>query len=180
MNPLTLLEASQELRRQARALIAHKPVPVEIIQDLERTAERIRKHTDHLVGWRADLSCLSNQLSQLGAAAFRPSARDPLEEWRLVALEFPCIQDCLRRKLLYPGFEPFHLARLRKDTAALTPSMGSVLGFLLHISNHARRFDLAEVQRWDDLHRAAFQRWVTGQSTGQLCRYFLESSRSEK
>lgn len=96
---------------------------------------------------------------------------DPVEAWRLVALEFHCIQDCLRQKLLFQSFEPAHLARLRKNRA-LTPSMRGVMAFLLHIYNGANRFDLSEVQRWDDLHRAAFQRWVTGQSAGEPFRYF--------
>jgi hypothetical protein len=173
MSQLSLIEAAEELRRQAYALSKFEPMPIEILKDLVATSDRIKKHADHLVGWRAELTGILHQLDKLGTATSpRPVSKDPVEEWRLVALEFHCIQDCLRQKLLYQGFEPMHLARLRKNSAALTPSGRGVLAFLLHIYNSANRFDLAEVQRWDDSHRAAFQRWVSGQSTGEPCRYF--------
>lgn len=168
----SLAEAAEELRRQAYGLTQFEPMPIEILKDLVATSERLGKHADHLVGWRVELASIQTQLEKLGTAPpVRIEPPNPVDDWRSVALEFHCIQDCLRQKLLYHGFEPVHLAKLRKNRA-LTPSMRGVLSFLLHIYNSANRFDLAEVQRWDEQHRTAFQRWVTGQSTGEPCHYF--------
>ena len=94
----------------------------------------------------------------------------PIERWRVVALEFHAIQWFLNTGMLRPDFEPVDLARFRKR-----PDSGAVRGifaFLLHIYNSANRFDLSEIQRWDDEHRKAFTRWVTGQTTGEPCHYF--------
>lgn len=169
---LSLGEAAEELRRQAYGLSQFEPMPIEILKDLVATSDHLKKHADHLVGWRVELASIQVQLEKLGTAPpVRIEPTDPVDDWRAVALEFHCIQEWLRQKLLYHGFEPVHVARLRKNPA-LTPSMRGVVTFLLHIYNSATRFDLAEVQRWDDQHRAAFQRWVTGQSTGEPCRYF--------
>lgn len=169
---LSLSEAAEELQRQAYALMQFEPMPLEILKDLVATSERLLQHADHLVGWRAELASIQSQLDKLGTAPpVRIESPDPVSDWRAVALEFHCIQDCLRQKLLHHGFEPADLARPRKSRA-LTPSVRGVFTFLLHIYNCINRFDLAEVQRWDESHRAAFQRWVTGQSTDEACRYF--------
>lgn len=94
-----------------------------------------------------------------------------LEQWRTIAKEFHGVQGCLARGTLRPDFEPADLARLRRNHA-FTASIRGVFAFLLHIYNSANRFDLAEVQRWDEDHLKAFRRWVCGQSTGESCHYF--------
>jgi hypothetical protein len=43
---------------------------------------------------------------------------------------------------------------------------------MLKKNNSANRFDLAEVQRWDEDHLKAFSRWVSGSTTGEACHYF--------
>ena len=87
MSQLSLTEAAEELRRQAYGLSKFEPMPIEILKDLVATSDRLRKHADHLVGWRAELTDISSQLDKLGTAASPCStAQDPLEEWRLVAL----------------------------------------------------------------------------------------------
>lgn len=169
---MTLLEASRELRRQARALIAYKPVCVAIIQDLEATAERIRKHSDHLVDHRNELAVLLAEFEKLGqeeVQQHRPTSR--VEEWRVLAREFHGVQSCLICGQLHHDFEPADLAKLRK-MGEFTAATRGVFAFLLHAWNRANRFDLAETARWDEHHLAAFQRWVTGQTSGFPCRYF--------
>jgi len=72
---MTLQDACKELRRQARALIAFNPCCVAIIQDLEATAERIRKHSDHLVDHRNELAVLLAELEKLGQSVFLKELR---------------------------------------------------------------------------------------------------------
>ena len=95
----------------------------------------------------------------------------PLENWRSIAREFHCVQECLDKGMLRTDFEPANLARLRKSPV-FTPASRGVFAFLLHIWNSANRFDLAQTQRWYDEHLGAFRRWVSGQSMGQPCHYF--------
>lgn len=166
----TLAEAAEELERQAYALSHCQPMPLEILKDLVATSGRLKKHADQMLGWRAELAGILHRLEQLDSPPSAPSG-DLMDQWRSVALEFHCIQDCLVRKQLFQGFEPGHLVRLRKSRA-LTPSVRGVLTFLLHIYDSANRFDLAETQRWDAQHQNAFLRWVNGHSSGQPCRYF--------
>lgn len=93
-----------------------------------------------------------------------------IDRWRTVALEFHAIQSCLAAGQLRPDFTPTDLAKLRRK-----PSTGAIRGvfsFLLHVYNSENRFDLAEVQRWDEKHIAAFARWAAGNVTGWPCHYF--------
>lgn len=96
--------------------------------------------------------------------------QDPVVKWRVVATEFHAVQWCLDRGELGPDFGPSDLKRLRKQPHS--NAVRAVFSFLLHIYNSANRFDLAEIQRWDEKHLAAFARWVTGASTGEPCKYF--------
>lgn len=93
-----------------------------------------------------------------------------VERWRKVACDFHAVRWCLDTGLLRPDFEPADLVALRRR-----PNTGAIRGvfsFLLHIYNHANRFDLAETQRWDREHLEAFTGWVTGRQTGFPCQYF--------
>ena len=175
MTQLSLFEASEQLRHQAHDLSRHKPMPIEIIRDLVGTSERLCWHTENLEGYRAELASILADLEALSREA-RPqqpgSIPDcPLEKWRYVAREFHGVQECLGKGQLQPDFEPADLARLRKNPG-FTPATRGVFAFLLHIYNSSNRFDLAETQRWDEDHLAAFRRWVNGQSTGRPCHYF--------
>ena len=94
----------------------------------------------------------------------------PIDRWRTVAIEFHAVKGLVECGQLRTDFEPADLAALcRKPT---TGAERGVFSFLLHIFNSANRFDLAEVQRWDEKHLQAFSRWAAGQQTGCPCHYF--------
>ena len=98
------------------------------------------------------------------------SSATTIDRWRFVALEFHAVKRLVDGGMLRPDFQPTDLVALRRK-----PNTGAergVFSFLLHIYNSANRFDLAEVQRWDEKHLQAFSRWAAGQQTGCPCHYF--------
>jgi len=92
------------------------------------------------------------------------------DRWRVVALEFHAVRALVESGQLRPNFEPRDLAVLRRKPS--TGALRGVFSFLLHIYNSENRFDLAEVQRWDEKHIRAFARWAAGNVTGWPCHYF--------
>ena len=93
-----------------------------------------------------------------------------VDRWRCVALEFHAVKQLVECGQLRSDFEPRHLAALRRKPT--TGAVRGVFSFLLHIYNSENRFDLVEVQRWDEKHIQAFARWAAGQQTGWPCHYF--------
>ncbi len=65
MIDLSLVEAAEELRRQAYALSHYKPIPIEILKDLVATSDRLRKHAEHLADNRQELASILDQLDKL-------------------------------------------------------------------------------------------------------------------
>lgn len=94
-----------------------------------------------------------------------------VDRWRAVAMQFHAIYSYLQNGMLSPDFQPHDLAKLRRKVP-MTSSIKGIISFLIHIWDHSNPFDLSGILNWDNRHREAFAKWVTGRITGQACHYF--------